>query len=273
MKIRQFISISIRNNYIPGMSIESINILVVGAAIASAAGIVGAFAVLKRMTLAGDVLSHVALPGIGIALLFNFSTFLGASVSLLMAAVLVWAIRNRTTLPEETIIGILFSLALAIGVIITASEELIDALFGDVNAVSFAEGVLVIGLSAVIIIVMLLLSKKIVLSTVSPELAKASGLRPDILELIFLLVFATVIALGVRFTGTLLMGALIIVPAAAAKNISRNLATYLTLSVFFAFISTVGGFLFSKYLGILPGPTAIFISTLLFAVSMPFRWR
>lgn len=253
------------------MSSELLSTLLIGSVLASAAGVLGAFAVLKRMTLAGDVLSHVALPGIGIAFFLGFSQFVGALASLIFAAIAVWLIRNRTKLPEETVIGTLFALSLALGVVLTPGEELIDALFGGLKEISISEGFITVALSLIIIITMIVLARKIVFSTVSPELAKASSINPELLELIFLLSFATIIALGVRYTGTLLMGALIIMPAAAAKNVSINLKTFLSFSIFFALISTIGGFLLSIYMGISPGPASIFISSLLFIVSILLR--
>ena len=264
---KRFISIYI------SMNLDIIGTLFIGSILSVAAGVLGSFAVLKRMTLAGDVLSHVALPGIGLALFLGISQFLGAFVALVVAAFAVWGIRNRTNLPEETVIGTLFASSLALGILLTPGEELIDALFGGLGKVSVIEGILVVGLSLIIIILMVVLARKIVFSTVSPELAKVSDINPEFIELVFLVSFAIIIALGVRFTGTLLMGALIIMPAAASKNLSRNLKTFISLSVFFALISTAGGFLFSHYTGILPGPISIFISSLLFSVSILFRLR
>ena len=255
------------------MTLDIIGTLFIGSVLAAAAGVLGSFAVLKRMTLAGDVLSHVALPGIGLALVFGISQFLGAFVALVVAAFMVWGIRNRTKLPEETVIGTLFASSLAFGVLLTPGEELIDALFGGLEKVSVSEGILVVGLALIIIILMVILARKVVFSTVSPELAKVSGINPEFIELVFLVSFAVIIALGVRFTGTLLMGALMIMPAAAAKNLSRNLKTFISLSVFFALISTAGGFLVSYYTGILSGPISIFISSIFFTVSILFRLR
>src|SRR5262244_2333707 len=97
---------------------------------AAAAGLVGCFAVMRRMALAGDALSHVALPGIGVALALHIHPLFGAVAMLLFAGLLVWAIQDRSHLALETIIGVVFSGALAIGSLMTTGEDLIDALFG-----------------------------------------------------------------------------------------------------------------------------------------------
>ena len=102
--------------------------LPVGMAIA--AGLVGCFAVMRRMTLASDAISHVALPGIGIALLLQASPLLGGMVMLVLGALLIWLVEVRTRIATETVIGVVFSAALALGALFTPGESLIDALFG-----------------------------------------------------------------------------------------------------------------------------------------------
>ena len=104
--------------------------LLLGLAMAAAAGLIGSFAVLRRMTLASDAISHVALPGIGIAFLLHANPLLGALAALLLGTLLVWAIEHKTRIPTEAVIGVVFSSALAIGSMLTSGEGLIDALFG-----------------------------------------------------------------------------------------------------------------------------------------------
>ena len=99
-------------------------------AMAIAAGLVGCFAVMRRMTLAADALSHVALPGIGIALALHIHPIFGAAAMLAFGALTVWALENQTRLSTETIIGVVFSVALAAGSLMTSGDELVEALFG-----------------------------------------------------------------------------------------------------------------------------------------------
>src|SRR5207249_11224153 len=94
------------------MTIEA---LLLSAVMAAAAGVIGCFAVMRRMALAADALSHVALPGIGIALALHVHPLFGAVAMLFFGALLVWGLQHRTRLPAETIIGVLFSAALAVG--------------------------------------------------------------------------------------------------------------------------------------------------------------
>ncbi|MFQ5353632.1 MAG: metal ABC transporter permease, partial [Thermodesulfobacteriota bacterium] len=102
--------------------------IIVSALVAAAASLLGSFAVLKRMALVGDALSHVALPGLAIALLLNLNPFLGALVFLLVAVVGIWTVQNKSTLPIDTIVGVFFTSSLALGALITPEHELIEAL-------------------------------------------------------------------------------------------------------------------------------------------------
>src|ERR1700745_2425116 len=112
------------------MTTIEVSSLALSLTMATAAGLVGCFAVMRRMTLAGDALSHVALPGIGIALALHLHPLFGAAGMLLFACLLLWAIEDRSHLALETIIGVVFSGALAIGSLMTTGDDLLEALFG-----------------------------------------------------------------------------------------------------------------------------------------------
>ena len=106
---------------------------------AIAAGLVGCFAVMRRMALAADALSHVALPGIGVALLLHILPIFGAAAMLFFGALLVWAVEEKRRVDTEVVIGVLFSAALAVGSILTSGEDLVEALFGGAGALSWPE--------------------------------------------------------------------------------------------------------------------------------------
>jgi ABC-type Mn2+/Zn2+ transport system permease subunit len=118
--------------------------LVLSIAMAIAAGLVGCFAVMRRMALAGDALSHVALPGIGVALALQIHPIFGAAAMLFFGALLVWALEERARLATETTIGVVFSAALAIGSITTSGEDLIEALVGGAGELTWSEIVAVL---------------------------------------------------------------------------------------------------------------------------------
>src|SRR6202166_1824291 len=170
--------------------------IALSASMAVAAGLVGCFAVMRRMTLAADAISHVALPGIGVALLLHVYPIIGALVMLFLGTILIWVLEIKTKISTETVIGVVFTLALAIGSFLTSGEELIDALFGSSGNLTGWE--IAFGLigAAVVIVLILALKNALIVSLVSPDIASTSGINVAILDLTFLLAFALAIALG-----------------------------------------------------------------------------
>lgn len=208
---------------------------------AIAAGLAGCFVIMRRMALASDALSHVALPGIGIALALGIHPLFGAAATLFFGTLLIWALERRTRIATETMIGVIFSAALAVGSLMSSGADLVDALFGAPG--TLGRGELVFGLVAAAAVVIVVLTKKnsLILSLVSPEIASTAGIRVARLDLLFLETFALTVALGLRFLGVLLMGSLIIIPAATAQRLTRSLSGMLGVSVLVAVLSTVAG--------------------------------
>jgi ABC-type Mn2+/Zn2+ transport system permease subunit len=240
-------------------------------AMAVAAGLVGCFAVMRRMTLASDAISHVALPGIGVALLLRINPVLGGVVALVAGTLLVWALEHRTRLPTEAVIGVVFSAALAIGSMLTSGEELIEALFGATRRPGSLETGL--GLTGAIGVAtsMLVARHRLVITLVSADLARTVGIDVRRLDLLYLLGFALTVGLGLRFLGVLLMGSLIIIPATTARHLARSLGGMLALATGFAVGSTVLGTLAAPLIDVAAGPLVIAIAAGGFMVGLVLR--
>ena len=237
----------------------------------AAAGLVGCFAVMRRMTLAADAISHIALPGIGVAILLRLHPILGGVAALLIGTLVVWGIENRTRLATETIIGVVFSTALAIGSLITSGEDLIEALFGGVGRLTLVEASLGLLVALGVIVFVVRQRHRLVLALVSPEIAHTSGIDVPRLNLHFLLVFALTIALGLRYLGVLLVGSLVIIPAATAKRLARSLRGMLTISVAISIASTTAGTFLSFALHRTPGSMVVLVAASFFLVSLVRR--
>ena len=242
--------------------------LLLPVAMAVAAGLVGCFAVMRRMSLAADPLSHVALPGIGVALAMKINPLFGAVAMLVFGALLVWALQERAREATEAVIGVVFSVALALGSLMTSGEDLIDALFGGPGVLTWAE--LVFGFAAAGAVVVFILTQRnsLIITLVSPEVARTAGIEVRRLNLLYLLTFALTIALGLRYMGVLLMGALIIIPAVTAKRIARNLDGMLLVAVAIAVIATVSGIELASRLHTETGPIIVLIAAGAFLLSL-----
>jgi ABC-type Mn2+/Zn2+ transport system permease subunit len=245
---------------------------------ALSAGVIGSFALMKRMSLAGDVVSHIALPGLGLALLFHVNPLVGAAAALVVGTLLIWRLQSTETLTTDVAIGVIFTAALAIGTLVTPSEDLIEALFGgfqNLDVFWFGLGIVSV---AVIMWFSFAFRHQLILSLFSPELASVSGVNVSRLNLYFLLMFSLTVLLGLRFLGTLLVGALIIVPAAIGRQLTHTLTKFLFISSMASALSVGVGFLISRVypqitigkvvINLSLGPTIISVATIFFLVSL-----
>ncbi len=236
-----------------------------------AAGLLGCFAVMRRMTLAADALSHIALPGIGVALLLRIQPVIGGLTALLLGALLVWGVERKTRLATETVIGVVFSTALAVGSLLTTGDELIEALFGGTGQLTSVETA--IGLAVVVGVVSFVMRAKhrLVLTLVSPEIAPTCGIDVSRLNLAFLLVFALTIALGLRYLGVLLIGSLAIIPAATAKRLALSLDGMFVIAVVVSVVATTTGTCVASVLHRSPGPLVVLVASACFILSLCWR--
>jgi len=241
--------------------------LALSISMAIAAGLVGSFAVMRRMALAADALSHVALPGIGIALALGVSPIFGAAAMLFFGGLLVWAIESKARIGAEAVVGVLFSVALAIGSLTTSGEELIEALFGRRGTATGAEVAFGLLLSLTIIVLTMTMRNRLIVMLISPDVARTAGINVRRLDLLFFETFALAIALGLHFLGVLLMGALIIIPAATAKRLANNLTSMLALAVSLAVAATVLGISLAGFIHRETGPVIVCVAAAFFVLS------
>lgn len=248
--------------------------LIVGVAVGFSAGYLGSIMVLEKMALVGDALSHVALPGLALGVLLNFDPLIGAFAFLFVSAVLIWHLSRVTKLSFETLVGAAFTLALAIGILLFQDlEALEEALFGDITKVGLIHAFAAIVISITVIFLTRVIYKKIVLGLISEELAISKGVNIARTNLLYLLLVSITVAIGIQITGTLLVGFLVVTPAAAARIISANLSRYLKLSATFGAISAISGILLSSYLSVHPGPLVVISGIIIFAAAVIIRWR
>lgn len=245
--------------------------LLAGAAIAASGGMIGSFALLRRMALVGDALSHVALPGIALGILFSFNPFLGAFVFLAFGTLIIWTIEHRTKLPMETLVGVVFTLSLAVGALIVPETDILEALFGDITKINSTDVAAAVFISIVIISLLVLFYKKFSLTLISPDLALSADFKPHALELLFLTIFALGVAIGIKFTGALLTGSVVIIPAATARNIAWSMKSYIWLSAVLGVLCAVLGIFAAKIFGLAPGPLFVIIAGTFFFISVFLR--
>jgi len=243
--------------------------LISGAFVAIASGLIGSFLVLKKMTLMSDALSHVALPGIALGVIFKFEPIIGGLLFLFLSIILIWGIENKTKLATESITGVLFVTALAIGSILIEEHELLEAFFGNVENISSIQLLIQTIIAIVVIGIVTKNFKSLILASIAPDLTYSEKISRTKLELLLLVLIALTISIGIGFVGVLLMSALSIIPAVTARNLSKNLKMYIWWSVIIATLSLLGGIIISHLTqSINPGVATVLISTFFFLISL-----
>jgi len=238
------------------------------------AGYLGSILVLEKMALVGDALSHVALPGLAIGILFNFDPYIGAFAFLFASAVIIWHVQRVTRISFEALVGTAFTLALAIGILIFPDLELLEeALFGNIALITPIDAVAAAVISVATILLTRAIYKKLVLAMISEDLAVSKGINVAKTNLLYLFLISLVVAIGIKITGTLLVGFLVIVPAIAAKNLSSDMSRYSLLSAVFGAIGAFSGIFLANFFSLPPGPMVVFSGIAIFAATIVVNWR
>ncbi len=236
---------------------------------AAAAGLVGAFALMKRTILAGDVMSHIAIPGLGLAILWKINPLAGGGLTLLAGILLIWHLQKSTELSAEAAIGVIFASSVALGaLLIHSTEDLVTALFGGFGNLSTGEFLFGVAVSALVLVVLWFYRNRLIVTLFSPELAASAGVNVNRANLVFLLIFGLAILVSLRFLGALLVGSLIIIPASAARQLTHSLGRFLTAAMLLSVAAMLAGSAIAAYWSLDPGPTIVVAATALFVLSL-----
>ncbi len=259
------------------------NVLMGACLLGISSGILGSFAVLRQQSLLGDTLSHAALPGICLGFLIAGSRqllpiLLGALLSGLMAALLVLLLSRRSRLKTDASLGISLSVFFAIGTVLLtyiqqrhgASQAGLDAfLFGQAAAILPADLWIIGTVSVVALLLVGALWKEFKLVTFDPAFATSLGLPVLVIELVLTTLIAMTVVIGLQLVGVILMTAMLIAPAAAARQWSNSLATMVSVAAGFAVLSGVTGALISASTrGLATGPVIVLSASVIFIVSL-----
>lgn len=244
-----------------------------GILLAVTASFLGVFLVSRKMALISDALSHVALPGIGLAYILNFDIFLGAILVLAPVLFLLILIERKTKLDFNSLIGIIFALSLAVGVFILPNEELLEGLFGNIGGLYGRDFILIALFSALILAFLIKYYRELMLISFSEEWAKIKKINIFYLNVMFFFATALVISLGIKLIGALLISSLLIIPASSALNLARNAKQMIFFSVICGAFGITFGLYFAKTANItsFTGPVIIISETIIFALTFVLK--
>ncbi|MFK0163230.1 zinc ABC transporter permease subunit ZnuB [Rhizobium sp. NPDC090279] len=247
--------------------------VVAGVGLALTTGPLGCFIIWRRMAYFGDTISHSALLGVALSLLFQLNLTLSVFAVAALVSILLLFLQRRQALSADALLGILSHATLAIGLVIVAFMswvriDLIAFLFGDILAVSRSDIVVIWGGGIFVLAAIAWLWRPLLASTVNPELAEAEGLRPELARLLFMLLMAVVIAIAMKIVGILLITALLIIPAATARRFAATPETMAIFASLLGAIAVVGGLFGSLRYDTPSGPSIVVAALVLFIISL-----
>ena len=240
-------------------------------------GLLSTMIVTGRMSFFSDALGHSAFTGIAIGAICGAAAPIGVAVIFSVVFALLFSyVRSRSNHAADTLIGVFSSTAVALGIFVAtlgggSFTKYNKYLIGDILSVTPGEiGMLALTLIGVVIF-WILCSNKLMLVNIHPALASSRGVRVGLTQTVFTTAIAVVVTLSISSVGLLILNSLLVLPAASARNVARNLKQYHLFSVLFALSSGIAGLCISYFWGASSGAAISLCLALIFAVTFCFR--
>jgi manganese/iron transport system permease protein len=249
--------------------------LVAAAFIGLTCSVIGVFVVLRNLSFIGDGLAHASFAGIVIAYLLKMNLYVGGLIFAVLTAIGIGSISRRSELSLDTAIGVLFTSAFALGVLLMSRvhnyvSDLQDFLFGNILGVDRLDIVLVVALALAVLGIIVLLYKELLFASFDPVMAQASGLPTDFLYYLLLVLLAVTIIVSLQAAGIVLVAALLVTPAATAFQLTTRFQSMMIVSACVGVFSSIGGLYASYYLNAASGATIVLAATACFFLAMIF---
>ncbi len=238
--------------------------------------LVGTWVVLRGLAFLGDALAHGVIPGIALAVLWGFSVTLGALVAAVVMGLSVVLVSTKTSVREDTGIGLLFVGMLSLGIVIISrarsfATEVTSLLFGDVLGVSWDDVRLQLAALAVVVVVSVVMFRPFMALTFNRDKALTLGMRPALAHMVLMALVAVSIVASFQTVGTLLVFGLIVGPPATAALLVRRVPTMMALSMLFGALAVVAGLVVSFHYNTAGGATMALFSVIIFFVVLAIR--
>ena len=239
-------------------------------------GLLGTMAVNHQMAFFSDALGHSALTGIGLGILLGLRSDLVAMLIFgVIWAILICVIKQSGSASADTVISVFSSTSVAAGLLILARggkfAKYSALLIGDILAVTPGDLLWLLLALAVTLVFWALLYNSLLLTSVDSFLARSRGVKTRLVEIAFVVMVAVAVMLSIRWVGVMLINALLILPAAAGRNIARSARQHAAWSVVIALFSGLAGLTLSYYLDTSAGASIVLVSALCYAISLAVR--
>ncbi len=241
-------------------------------------GILGTMVVNNKMAFFADSLGHGAFTGIAIGILVGgISPTWGATIFSIFFAIAITLIKNKGNSSTDTIIGVFSSIAIALGLVLMSlggnMNKFSSYLVGDLLSISPKEILMLVVLFIVILLIWSFIFNKLLLVSINSSLAKSRGTNNLLIELLFTITIAVVVTITVNWVGLLIINSLLVLPAAAARNVSKNIRQYHLISILISISSGIIGLVLSYYLNTVTGATIVLISAVMFFITLGYKQK
>lgn len=239
--------------------------LITGIAIAIICSLMGVFLVLRRYSLFGDALAHMAFGGISVGMLAGVYPLWTAFAVSVLGALGITKLRKSTKISGDAAIAVLLVSGFGVGVLLISATggfrvDLFSFLFGSILLISTEDTLLILGISAGIIAALTILRKQLLHMTFDEEQAKVSGLNIDRLNYIFVVLASITVITSMRLVGILLISALIVLPNITSMMFGKSFKKTVIISISISVFSVVSGIILSYYLDLAPSGTIVMIT-------------
>lgn len=250
--------------------------LITGIAIAIICSLMGLFLVLRRYSLFGDALAHMAFGGISIGLFLNVYPLWTAFAVSILSALGITKLRKSTKISGDAAVAVLLSSGFAIGVLLVSASKgftvnLFSFLFGSILLTSMEDTLLIVGISSGVVAIVVTLRKQLLHITFDEEQAKVSGVPIDRLNYIFMILASVTVITSMRLVGILLISALIVLPNITSMMMGRGFKKTVIISMSISVAAVVSGTILSYYLNLAPSGTIVMISVAMFLATLLAR--
>ena len=239
-------------------------------------GLLGTMAVDNRMAFFSDALGHSALTGIAIGVVLGWENQMAAMLifGVLWAVLITW-VKHNSKMSADTIISVFSSTSIALGLVVLsrggAFAKYSSVLVGDVLSITQAD-LAALALTLVLaLIAWLALFNPLMITSINSPLARSRGIRSRLTEYGFTILVAVAVMVSIRWVGVMLINSLLILPAAASRNVARNAADYMRLSVLISMVCGVCGLVLSYYLDTSAGAAVVLLCAAVYFATLPLR--
>lgn len=240
-------------------------------------GVIGCFIILRGMALMGDAISHAVLPGVALSYMFGINFLIGAVISGVVTAVGIGFISQNSRIKNDISIGIMFSAAFALGIIMItlmkSSTDLYHILFGNVLAVRPSDMWITLIIGAIVLVSIYALYKELLITSFDPVIAEVYGLPVRLIHYILMTLLTLVTVASLQTVGIILVVAMLITPAATAYLLTDRLPVMLMLSAGIGTVSSVAGLYISFTYNLASGATIVLAATVIFMLAFLFSPR